>query len=489
MSSTAAKLVRTGETMPTGTFAAVATDLRKRHPRTWMAVLAGFAVLLILIVLTGLDAVTVLGRLHSSGDQMRARFEERTRTLEQIRSGIYLSGTYVRDYLLAPEPGGASAQRGRLQALRRDTESALRQYLKDIDPGQLSDFRALRSEIDEYWRVLENTFNWTPEERNRQRYAFFYEELVPRRTAMLQVADRVASVNETELTRAEEQFSKDFNNFRMGSVITLALTLIGGLLVTGLTMMYLQRLEREAQTRLTESGRAQADLKELSAKLLRAQEEERRSISRELHDEVGQTLSAIVMETDNLLDGDHAPEVRSRLEAVHGLARRTMEETRNMSLLLRPSMLDDFGLVPALEWQARDAMRRTNLRVQLDADSAVENLPEEHTTCIYRIVQESLNNVVRHAQARAVQITLRSNGSGIDVAVQDDGSGFDTTLTRGLGLLGMEERVRHLGGEFRIESRAGRGTLVAASLPVTMVGKEQSAPKEQGNEYHPYPVS
>src|SRR5581483_4467702 len=318
--------------------------------------------------------------------------------------------------------------------------------------------------------------------RNRRRNAFFYEELVPRRTAMLQVADRVADLNEVQFDRSEDAFSRDFDRFRFGSILTLSLTVLCGLAVTALTARYLLRLEREVQFRLEESSRAQLNLKDLTAKLVRAQEDERRTISRELHDEVGQSLSALAMEADNLLDFEHAPEVNSRLVAMRGLASRTLEEIRNMSLLLRPSMLDDFGLVPALQWQARDAMRRTSLRIEVQAPEMADDLPEEHKTCIYRIVQESLNNAARHAQASAVRVTVENRDNEVIVAVRDDGSGFDYASTRGLGLLGMDERVRRLGGVFSVESSPGRGTLIRACLPVTHIGTD--ARKEQGNGYH-----
>ncbi len=456
--------------------------VRRPDRRVWLALIAGFGVLLILIVGTGIDAVIVLSRLHASGTQIRQRFHRRTRALEQIRSQIYLSGTYVRDFLLAPEPSGADAQRSRLQGLEHTTETALHDYEKDLDPEEMASFRELRTDVQAYWQVLNRTLQWTPEQRNRERNAFFYEELVPRRSAMLQIADRIADMNGLELDRGEDTFSRDFDRFRLGFIFTLSITVIGGIAATGLTIAYVLRLENEAQSRLEESKRAQAGLKELSAKLVRAQEEERRAISRELHDEVGQLLSAIVMETDNLLDFNHASEVRARLEAVHESASRTLEETRNMSLLLRPSMLDDFGLVPALQWQARDATRRTGLRVDVDAPETTDDLPEEHKTCIYRIVQESLNNAQRHAQARAIHVTLENAEGGVVVSVRDDGSGFDPRMTRGLGLLGMEERVRHLGGNFAIESQPGRGTSIRASLPLTKL--ENGKGNKNGSNSH-----
>ena len=135
-------------------------------------------------------------------------------------------------------------------------------------------------------------------------------------------------------------------------------------------------------------------------------------------------------------------------------------------LLLRPSMLDDFGLVPALKWHAREMSKRTGLNVVVEADDDADDLPDDHKTCIYRLVQEAVNNSARHANARTVEVVVKHEGEHVRFTVRDDGSGFDTRFVRGLGMLGMEERVRRLGGEWRIESQLGRGTLITAELPV-----------------------
>jgi signal transduction histidine kinase len=164
------------------------------------------------------------------------------------------------------------------------------------------------------------------------------------------------------------------------------------------------------------------------------------------------------------------------------MAERTVNEVRDLALLLRPSMLDDFGLVPALNWHAREMTKRTGLNVVVSADEAADNLPEEHKTCIYRMVQEALNNAARHANARTVEVAVRRESERVLFTVQDDGAGFDTRFVRGLGLLGMEERVRRLGGLLRIESQPGRGTLVSAELPLTELARKN------GHDAHPHPV-
>jgi signal transduction histidine kinase len=433
--------------------------------RPWLVLVAGFGGLLLLMAAAETGALLFLNSLRHSGTELQARFLARNRTLEQIRSDIYLSGTFARDSLLAPEVSGARAQIAALEGLHRETETALDRYAQSLEPDEIAPFRVLRSEIDGYWKVLDRTFSWTVEERSKQRFAFFYEELIPRRTSMLQIADRIAGLNEESLKRGDEKLGALFGRLQLSLVVVIAVTLVGGAGLAALTTFHILRLEGEVGRRLDESVQAQASLQELSAKLLRAQEEERRALSRELHDEVGQSFSAVLMEAENLLDLEPAQEVRPRLESIRAVAEKGINEIRNMALLLRPSMLDDFGLVPALDWQARETAKRTGMHVQLNSE-LTDELPEEHKTCIYRVVQEALNNCARHAQASTVQVEVRRETAGILLSVLDDGSGFDTGRVHGLGLRGMEERVRHLGGTFEIDSHPGRGTKVQIVLPL-----------------------
>jgi signal transduction histidine kinase len=151
------------------------------------------------------------------------------------------------------------------------------------------------------------------------------------------------------------------------------------------------------------------------------------------------------------------------------MAEKTVNQVRDLALLLRPSMLDDFGLVPALKWQAREMAKRTGLHVTVQADDSVDGLPDDHQTCIYRLVQEALNNSSRHASARNVEVRVARDGARVKFSVRDDGAGFDPRLVRGLGLLGMEERVGRLGGQVRVDSQPGRGTMVTAELPVAQM--------------------
>ena len=429
----------------------------------------GFGGLIVFIIAASIIALIQLDRVRTDDARIRRAFLTRLESLEQMRSQIYLSGTYIRDYLLSPDPSGAAAQRERLAQIETQTKAMLDSYGRQLDTAEGETFGALQTEIDDYWKVLQTTFQWTPEERERLRYAFFYEQLVPRRTTMMQIADAIAGINERGLNRAENRLGRSAENLRASLLVTFGIACIGGLALALATIALTLRLERELERRFEESVQTRADLQQLSAKLVRAQEDERRSLARELHDEIGQSLSGILMEAGNAETARDPLDLRERLRAIGAIAERTLNQVRDLALLLRPSMLDDFGLLPALNWQAREVSKRTGLNIAVDADAACDDLPEEHRTCIYRAVQEAMNNAARHAQARSVRVIVRREAGKVRFSVQDDGQGFDTRYTRGLGLLGMEERVRRLGGALTVESQPGRGATVSAELPVAAI--------------------
>jgi len=437
---------------------------RRNAPR--LVLWLGFGGLLVCIIAAAAGTLVGVDRVRKDETRIRKNFLGRLDALDQIRAQIYLSGTYIRDVLLSPAATVAAAQTSRLASLERDSKAALRAYSHSLEPEEREMFQALQAEIDAYWQVLDSTVSWTPEQRYRLRDSFFYDELVPRRNAMLQIADRIAVANERSLNRSEEQLNTASDGLRRTLMVTFAITFTGGLLLALLTIGHTLRLEHELERRLEENARARVDLQELSAKLLRAQENERRALARELHDEVGQSLSAILMEAENAEFADDRAEIREHLAAVRALAEKTVNEVRDLALLLRPSMLDDFGLVPALNWHAREMTKRTGLNVVLSADDSADDLPDEHTTCIYRLVQEAVNNSARHANARNVEVDVKREDYRVIFSVCDDGAGFDPRFVRGLGLLGMEERVRRLGGRLEIDSQPGRGTRILAELPL-----------------------
>jgi signal transduction histidine kinase len=148
------------------------------------------------------------------------------------------------------------------------------------------------------------------------------------------------------------------------------------------------------------------------------------------------------------------------------VAERSVRSVRNMALLLRPSMLDDLGLVAALEWQGREVSRNSNVEVDVESENVSEDLPDDYKVTIYRLVQEALNNAVRHSGANTARVRAYQQNGHICVTVKDDGHGFDPARSRGMGMLGMEERVRRLGGRIEFRSAPGQGTTMSADLPL-----------------------
>lgn len=220
---------------------------------------------------------------------------------------------------------------------------------------------------------------------------------------------------------------------------------------------------------LREMMLAQQDrLRALAEGAVRAREEEARRIAHELHDEAGQLLASVHIALDDLVA--QVPDRVEEVERIHALLDRVEGQLRRLSRELRPTILDDLGLGPAVEWLAQGASERTGVSITVDAP--ILRLPSAIETALYRIVQEAVTNAIRHAGARNMEIRVWQEDAMAHAAVRDDGRGFDAEATmarrgdRGLGLLGMRERVDALGGRFVLRSAPGQGAEVAVVIPI-----------------------
>jgi signal transduction histidine kinase len=204
-------------------------------------------------------------------------------------------------------------------------------------------------------------------------------------------------------------------------------------------------------------------------RVVSAQEAERRRLARELHDETGQALTSILLGLRAVEDAEGELELREAIGEVRDLVRSTLRDVRRLAVELRPTALDDFGLVPALERLTDSFAEQTGISVDFQASLTSGRLPTEIETALYRIVQESLTNIVKHARAGSVSVVLTRKEDAVSVVVEDDGVGFEPGRPRdgGIGLLGMQERVALLGGRLAIESRPGAGTTFVAEVPLS----------------------
>jgi signal transduction histidine kinase len=227
---------------------------------------------------------------------------------------------------------------------------------------------------------------------------------------------------------------------------------------------------KHAETRLRESN---DKLQLLSRRLVESQETERRHIARELHDEVGQTLTVAEMNLQVVMQSSHAAPLARRLKESLQAVERVLAQVRDLSLNLRPSMLDDLGLESALKWYIKRQADLSGLHAEFHVDALENRLDPVIETACFRIAQEALTNVVRHARARAVNVTLRKDDGHLHLLVRDDGAGFDVEALRqkavqgdSLGLLSMEERATLVDGRLEFKSTPGKGTQVHAFFPL-----------------------
>jgi signal transduction histidine kinase len=330
---------------------------------------------------------------------------------------------------------------------------------------------------------MEPIFAWTAQQKARLGYDFLRNQVRPRRQVMLELIREVDKLNADGLLKEEQTMRASQAEFRsyFGGMSVVILSL--ALLVVGVSFYYISRLERRSERERELIEQAEQELRFLSQKLVRAQEEERRSISRELHDEIGQMLTGMRLELKNLEELFLAPgpDSQRRLQDIKDLAEKTMRAVRDLAMGLRPSMLDDLGLAPAIQWQAREFSRHNEIPATVEIDGNIDDIPEDVRTCVSRVVQESLTNCARHAKAKNVRITLHGGRGNLAVTIEDDGAGFDTRKAspRGIGLIGMEERVREMAGTFAVLSQPGKGTVVEIVVPITgkqvLHGQNQSA--------------
>jgi len=428
----------------------------------------GFGVLLILLILSGLSALRALAKVQSANQSSLRQFLSKNQKLDEVQGAVYLSGTYLRDYLL--ETDRAKAEQSRRELM--DANARIQSLLADNGPlsgaGDQEMFATLKRELRDYWQTMEPVLSWTPEQRSKEGYRFLRDEVFPRRSNTLAIADNIRSLDQQQLMRRDEELRSQFFGVRGQVVVSLLVMLLVGIGQAYFSTSHLLRLEKQTLKHLQEVTEARQELKDLSAKLVATQENERKSISRDLHDAVGQSMSAVQFELHDLALAlrPYDKDLRERVDRVREMVESSLAVIRNMALLLRPAMLDDLGLAAALGWLAREISRPTGLHIQVQADDLPPDLPDEHKTCVFRIVQEALHNIQKHANANAVEITVRASDSWLSVTVQDDGRGFQQGRSHGLGLTGMHERAESLGGSVKITSGPGKGTLIEVALPL-----------------------
>lgn len=425
----------------------------------------GFAGLLLLMVALIVESSIQRGVIEHDSDALRRDYQHRDALLDELRSNTFRSTTLVRDYLVESKEATAAQQRIDLQQLRQRSEDIVGQYQSLVLANEQASVTNLSRDTESYWNFLSPALGWTTEERNKNGEAYLRDFIAPHRKELIQLLNNVNKMNVRDADAEERRIQavQVQSQKRVTAISSLAFVLAVGLAL--IIILHVRALENDIAQRFTEQQQAKLALRRLSDKLVTAQEEERRNLSRELHDELGQSMSAMLMELSRLetkLSKDE--QSREMFASVRESAEGCVAKIRDLSLALRPAMLDEIGLLPAVRWHAREVTRRTGVPVEVTADEADDDLPEAYRTCIYRVVQEALHNCVKHAHASQVRVAMQHRKDGFAMSISDNGVGFNPKQEKGLGLLGIAERVSQLGGRFQIASEPGGGTTATVFL-------------------------
>jgi signal transduction histidine kinase len=412
--------------------------------------------------------------VQSGAAAISMRYMQAQETLSTIRSQVLLASVYVRDALLDPEPTTVEEYRRRMEASLKQVDQALDSYVPVLgSAAEQEGIEHLRAEITSFRSAMVDLLASDSGHWRAEAQALLRSRIMPKRELALRVSDEAQAINRLAYVRQQTVVAEANDTTQTRLWQGFGVVLLAGLGIAVLAIGYAGRLEERLKTQRTKDVQNTRDLQRLSAQLVNAQEDERRSIARELHDEVGQVLLAIKVEAAWAQRQAQAAGLDANVFAgVTSLTENALHTVRDLSRILRPPMLDDLGLLPALEAYLVAFSKRHHLRAELRHEHLDDRLAPDVELAAFRIVQEALTNIAKHARASSCLVSVRLVDERVLITVEDDGIGVDAATMAsgalgGLGLLGMRERATHLGGTVRLETIVGRGggARVSVELP------------------------
>jgi signal transduction histidine kinase len=446
-------------------------------PTIKAALFVGFALICSTWLFAGYYFTRRMADLQTRATSIGERYMRGQDLLTTVRSQVLVGSVYVRDALLDPDRGNAAEYRSKLEDAYRAADVALQQYVPVVDGGtERERIARLRADIDDFRTTVLNVLatdssRWPIEARTLLR-----RQIMPKREGVIRVTDEAQALNRSAFVQQQNEIASIYTATQRRLWGSFGIAVLVSLGIAMLAAIYVGRLEDRIHRQRMKEAETAHDLQRLSTKLITAQEEERRLIARELHDEVGQALTAIKVElavAQRTITAAGAP--ADALDDARSISENVLHMVRDLSHLLHPALLDDLGLAAAVDWYLKRFGRRHDLRVDLLQERMEERLQPETEATAFRIVQEALTNVVKHAHANSCRVYLQRLMNTLLVTVEDDGVGFDPAPSDhsenapGLGLIGIRERVARLGGTLRLESASGKGTRLTVELP-TRIG-------------------
>jgi signal transduction histidine kinase len=436
------------------------------------ALALGFGATLGLWLFAGYYFTQRIADVQREAAAVNARYMQGQELLSSVRTQVLMGSLFVRDALLDPDSVMVDASRRQVEQTYTEIDRALRDYVPILDSSsERARIDGLRREIGGFRETLVGVLA-SDRRQWRDQARPLLARIIPQRASVMQMSDEFQRLNRSAFVQQQQLVAGIYAATQRRVWETLALALLASLGIALFATWHVSRLERDLQLRRLKELQTTNDLQRLSAKLVTAQEEERRTIARELHDEIGQVLMAIKVELAL---------AQRRIEATGGtplllddaqsITDGALSTVRDLSRLLHPALLDDLGLPAALDSYLTAFGKRHGIAVELLHEGMSDRLVPEIEAAAYRVVQEALTNVAKHAHATFALVYLSRTGDTVKVTIEDNGVGFEPGVARGgLGLIGIRERVAHLQGTVHVDSGAGKGTRLTIELPARARG-------------------
>ena len=447
---------------------------------------AGYGAVIAVLVLSAAEAYRIQVSVSEQHLETYRRNVDQDKAFQTLRLNLWLAGNDVRDFFINTTQAQADIVQAQLAELKAQDQAPLRFLERTLSHS--SDLPKMRRSLGEFWSVVDPLPRTMLHASDREKFDFIEREIVPRRGQLYNAMVDLAATGQQQLRENEKEFSAARRHAAQRLLLMLAIGVLLSFLVARTSIGHAENMERQAERHFAEVECAKQELQQLSARLLEVEEEGRRRLSRELHDEIGQTLALLQIEISHAqasLVAGPAAALRERLTRARELAERTVQTVRNISGLLRPALLDDLGLVPALQFQLEDFMRRNAIICEFVEEGVADQLPDSAKTCVYRVVQEALHNCEKHSGATKVRVLVRQLPELLLAEVEDNGCGFQLgeqgmpLRSTGLGLLGIRERAALAGGSLAITSTRGRGTRITLRIPLLPIPAREAATPDE----------
>ena len=436
------------------------------------SVFLGFGLILGLWMFAWFELSLRINDEQQRASAINARYIAAQDALSNVRTQVLTGSVVLRDALLDPDPRKVADYRTQLEGIYNSIDTVLAGYVQVSEsPAERGELARLRAEVDSFRDTVLDVLGTDSSRWRAQAGQLLSLRVTPKRDIVISISERVQALNRSAYVERQNELAQVYRSVQRELWQLLGLALAIGVAIAVLAVLYAGRLERRIHRQMAKDFELTRDLQRLSEKLVVAQEHERRQIARELHDEIGQALTAIKVElayAQNSLD--HGTGSANLLQDARSITDGALHQVRDLSYLLHPAALDELGLVAAVDSYMQRFGKRHGIDATLVCRGMDQRLSREIETAVYRIIQEALTNVAKHSRASTCRVTLVQTGGTLTITVEDNGMGFDLASRRsgeasGLGLIGIRERAFYLHGRALVESVPDHGTRLIIAIP------------------------